>query len=244
MKKKMLIAAAVALTACVVALAQSEVLSQNAVGYVKKSVPAAGGLAIVVHSLDSMDTANVIFTNTSIASEMPVGSTAYFWNQTPPGSWAFGQKNQKGANPPTWDGVAANKVLTAGESFFLKTPATQLVEVVVTIAGEVPADATIPVTVLASNNLTAVGNPYPVSMTFTNTDLASNAPVGSTAYFWNSTPPGSWGFGQKNQKGANPPTWDGVAATKTLEPGEGFFIRTSSNSPGLTWSEAKPYTWP
>lgn len=244
MKNKLLIALSVALVTCVVGAWAQEVLSQNAVGYVKKSVPAAGGLAIVVHSLDSMDTASVVFTNTSIAQEMPVGSLVYFWNTVGGGSWAQGQKTQKLPSPPTWNGSAVGKSLTAGESFFLKTPATQLVEVVVTVAGEVPADTTIPVTILPSNNLTAVGNPYPVEVVFTNTDLASNVPVNSIAYFWNPAGAGSWNQGQKTQKLPSPPTWNGAAVGKTLTAGEGFFIKVPTNSPGLTWNEVKPYTWP
>ena len=228
MKKTMLIAATVALTTCVVALAQSEVLSQNAVGYVKKSVPAAGGLAIVVHSLDSMDTVNVVFTNTSIADELPRGSRAFFWTGL---TWSFAEKSTKTG---LWTGLA-DKTLEPGEAFFLKTPATQLVEVVVTVAGEVPDSATLARTMSGSNNLTSAGNPYPVSTVFTNTALSTNLARGARVYFWTGA---AWSFAEKSTKTGN---WTGLA-DKNLEPGEGFFVKNPSND--LPWTVDKPYTWP
>ena len=227
MKKKMLIAAAVALTACVVALAQSEVLSQNAVGYVKKSVPSAGGLAIIGHPLNSMETANIIFTNTSIAGEMPMGSKAFFWSGT---SWQSSEKKTKG-----WSDAGVGKTVAVGESFFLQTPSTQAVPVAVTIAGEVPDDLTLPVTITGASNLVAVANPYPIDIVFTNTSLASNLVQGSKAFFWSGV---SWQSSEKKAKG-----WSDAGVGKNLAAGEGFFVQTPDPA-GLTWNETKPYTWP
>ena len=236
MKKTLVIAAAVAMAACVVALAQSEVLSQNAVGYVKKTVPAAGKFAIVVHSLDSMDGGAIKFTNTSIAAELPIGSKVYFWNVN---AWDPGSLGTDKSGNRVWSGSAPTKTLVDGEAFFLQTANTQLVDVVVTIAGEVPADGSIGRSITGSNYFTSAGNPYPVSAVFTNTSLASNMPIGSTVYFWktNFWDPGSLGTDKSGNR-----VWSGSAPGKTLEPGEGFFIKNPSNA--LTWTVDKPYTWP
>ena len=237
MKKKMLIAAAVTLTACVVALAQSEVLSQNAVGYVKKTVPSAGKFAIVVHSLDNMDGGGLKFTNTSIAAELPIGSKVYFWEGN---VWSPGTKSADKSGNPVWGGSAPTKTLVDGEAFFLQTASTQLMDVVVTIAGEVPADGTLARAISGTNNLTAAGNPYPVSVVFTNTSLASNLPLTSTVYFWRTNQ--TWGSGSKNVDKSGNTVWSGVVPGKELEPGEGFFVKNPSNN--LTWTVEKAYTWP
>lgn len=238
MKKKLLIAVTVALATLVVAaLAQEEVLSQNAVGYVKRTVPAAGKFSILVHSLQSMDAPSVKFTNTSIAAELPIGSAAYFWEVD---RWASGTKSVDKSGNVVWGGVAPAKTLVDGEAFFLKTSATQLVDVVVTIAGEVPDAGTLDRTIQGTNNLTAAGNPYPVSVVFTNTSLASNLPLTSIVYFWTTNQ--QWGSGAKNADKSGNPVWGGLAPAKILEPGEGFFVKNPSNN--LTWTEEKPYTWP
>ena len=74
MKKTLWIAIAGALAASVIAASAQEVLSANAVGYIKKTLPAGGKLVAVSMPLDSMTEANNVFGRTSLAQEMPVGS--------------------------------------------------------------------------------------------------------------------------------------------------------------------------
>ena len=233
MKKTLWIAIAGALAASViVASAQSEVLSGNAVGYIKRTVPAAGKLAAVAHPLNSMSASSLMFTNTSISTEMPNGSWAYFWNPTTQ-KWVGSQKSGKGA----WDAVAGTKEIVPGEMFFLKTPAAQATDVAVTITGEVPDEPTLTRAVVGGNAIAALGNPYPVDVAFTNTDVAKNAANGSWGYFWNPDTQ-RWVGSQKSGKGA----WDGVAQAKTIQAGEGFFLKDAGA--GSVWTNTKPYTWP
>ena len=233
MKKTLWIAIAGALAASViVASAQTEVLSGNAVGYIKRTVPAAGKLAAVAHPLNSMSAGSLMFTNTSIATEMPNLSWAYFWNPTTQ-KWVGSQKTGKGA----WDGVAQAKEVLPGEMFFLKTPAAQATAVEVTITGEVPDEATLTRAVVGGNAIAALGNPYPVDVAFTNTTVAQNAANGSWAYFWDLTTQ-KWVPALKSGKGV----WDGVAAAKTIQAGEGFFLKDAGA--GSVWTNSKPYTWP
>lgn len=233
MKKTLWIAIAGALAASVIAAsAQTEVLSGNAVGYIKRTVPAAGKLAAVAHPLNSMSAGTLMFTNTSIATEMPNGSWAYFWNPITQ-KWVGSQKSGKGA----WDGVAQEKEVLTGEMFFLKTPAIQVTDVAVTITGEVPDEQTLTRAVQGNNAIAALGNPYPVDVAFTNMDVAKNAANSSWAYFWNNDTQ-RWVGSQKSGKGA----WDGVAQAKTVQAGEGFFLKDFG--PGSVWTNSKPYTWP
>ena len=233
MKKTLWIAIAGALAASViVASAQTEVLSGNAVGYIKRTVPAAGKLAAVAHPLNSMSASSLMFTNTSIATEMPNLSWAYFWNPTTQ-KWLGSQKSGKGV----WGVDAVAKEILPGEMFFLKTPAGQVTDVAVTITGEVPDEPTLTRAVVGGNAIAALGNPYPVDVAFTNTDVAKNAANLSWAYFWNPDTQ-KWLGSQKSGKGV----WGVDAVAKTVQAGEGFFLKDAGAA--SVWTNTKPYTWP
>ena len=90
MKKTLWIAMVGALVASVVAASAQEVLSANAVGYIKKTMPANGGLTMVSIPLDSMTDTNILFGRTSLAQEAPQGSSVFFWNTDQ--SWTIGTK--------------------------------------------------------------------------------------------------------------------------------------------------------
>jgi hypothetical protein len=232
MKKTLWIAIAGALAASVIAASAQEVHSANAVGYIKRTVPANGGLEVISYALNPMPYSGVTwFTNTSVASEMPNYSWAYFWNDGTQ-RWVGSQKSGKGA----WDGVGMAKVVLPGEMFFLKTP-PGAADQDVTITGEVPDDPTLERAVIGSDNNAALGNPYPVDVAFTNLGVAQTAANYSWAYFWNPTT-GRWIGTQKSGKGA----WDGVGLAKTVLAGEGFFLKDLN--PGSVWTNTKPYTWP
>ena len=233
MKKTLWIAIAGALAASVVAAsAQGEVLSANAVGYIKRTVPANGGLEVISYALNPMPYSGVTwFTNTSVASEMPNLSAAFFWNPTIQ-RWTGAVKSGKGI----WDVTAASKQILPGEMFFLKTPAGAPAQEV-TITGEVPDDATLERAVVGGNAIAALGNPYPVDIAFTNTDVAKKAANLSAAFFWNPTT-GRWIGAVKSGKGI----WDVTAVAKTIQAGEGFFMKDAGAA--SVWTNVKPYTWP
>jgi hypothetical protein len=224
MKKTLWIAIAGALAASVIAASAQEVLSANAVGYIKKTLPAGGKLVAVSIPLDSMTEANNVFGRTSIAQEAPVNSWAYFWTGI---SWAGGMKTTKG-----WGGLS-NRVIVAGESFFMKGDPADAISRDVTITGEVPDDGTLQRAITGGGNLTSVANPYPVDFVFGNSSIASNASVDSWAYFWTGA---SWAGGMKTTKG-----WGGLS-NRLVSAGEGFFIKEVNT--GFTWTNDKPYTWP
>ena len=103
-----------AFIAVVAASAQTEVLSANAVGYIKKTLPAGGKLVAMSIPLDSMTNTSLVFGETSVASEAPVNSFVYFWD-TATQVWSAGFKSGKG-----WGPAEAGYVVQAGEGFFLK----------------------------------------------------------------------------------------------------------------------------
>ncbi|GEM_PF-910635 len=235
MKKTLWIAMVGALVASVVVASAQEVLSANAVGYIKKTVPPAGDLVPLTIPLEAMDTVNVIFTNTSVATEADPGSIAYFWE--PVGqNW---QSSTKSTKDSKWGGAAVGKAMDVGEMFFLKSPLTAVDPKDVTITGQVPATNS-PVPVRVQGNLSAIANPYPVDFIFTNSSLAVGSENGSLAYFWD--PDGqNWLSATKSTKDGK---WGGAAIGRTVTAGEGFFLKDVTTAVSREWDAEKMYTWP
>lgn len=230
MKKTLWIAIAGALVASVLAASAQEVLSGNAVGYIKKTLPAGGKLIALSAPLNSMTESTIVFGHTSIAAEAPVGSVVYFWDPVTQG-WGGGSKSAKG-----WAAGQSNRVIASGEAFFMKGNPADVADVEITITGEVPADPTLARAMPGANNLGTIGNPYPVDFKFGESSLASNATVGSVVYFWDSAVQG-WGGGSKSAKG-----WAAGQSNRVVLAAEGFFLKEAGSV--TTWTNAKPYTWP
>ncbi|MGD9612335.1 MAG: hypothetical protein AB7V22_05465 [Kiritimatiellia bacterium] len=235
MKKTLWIAMVGALVASVVAASAQEVLSANAVGYIKKTLPPSGGLVMMSIPLDSMTEASNVFGRTSVASEAPQNSTVFFWDEGGQ-IWSIGSKGTKG-----WQPAQSNQVVIAGQSFFLKSPTNAVDPADVTITGEVPPTIAQPV---LSRNVPGVGylstlaNPYPVDFKFGESQLAQTAAQGSSVFFWDSVAQG-WSIGSKGTKG-----WQPAQSNQIVAAGDGFFLK-SSNATSFAWSEpAAPYTWP
>ena len=230
MKKTLWIAMLGALAASVVAASAQEVLSDNAVGYIKKTLPASGKFVMVAIPLNSMSETDIVFGRTSLAQEAPVNSVVYFWD-TVLQQWADGLKTSKG-----WGSVQSNKVVLAGEGFFLQGPPATNYDVDVTITGEVPEDNSLVRAIPGSLTFGTVANPYPVDFKFGESDVAKNASVNSVVYFWDEALQ-QWADGLKTSKG-----WGSVQSNRVVLAGEGFFLQEAA---GVTsWTNVRPYTWP
>ena len=232
MKKKLLIGLSVALMVSVVAALAQEVLSANTIGYIKRELPAQGKLITVSVPLFNMTAPNNVFSNLSLASEVPFGSAVSFWD--PVGqTWANGTRKTKGG----WDANVATQIVASGDFFFIMGPATSTVPTEITIAGEVPDTATLTRAIPGGNALGSMANPYPADFVFGTSSLASNATTGSAASLWDPVAQG-WNSGVKKAKGG----WDSNVATARVAATEGFFLKEYGTY--HTWTNAKPYTWP
>ena len=236
MKKTLWIAMVGALAASVIAASAQEVLSANAVGYIKKTLPANGKLIALSAPLDSMTETEVVFGRTSIAQEAPIGSIVYFWD-TVLQTWSPNVKSAAGGG--RWPAGASNRVVASGEAFFLKGNPTDGTAREITITGEVPADAALGRAVAGGNTLGTVGNPFPVDFKFGTSSLASNAAVGSVVYFWDEALQ-TWSPSVKSAAGGG--RWPAGASNRVVLAAEGFFLREPSS--GYVWTNTKPYTWP
>ena len=227
--KKILLASALVLAIAVSAAVAQEVLSQNAVGYIKVATP-PGKFVSVAQPLNNMGKAENKFGETSIAQELPQGSWVYFWSAENQG-WGGGMKSGKG-----WAGAESNKVIAAGEGFFIKAPANAPADGEVTITGEVPDEPSLARTIPGNKAFGSLANPYPVDFKFGESDVAKNATQGSWVYFWSIDGQG-WGGGMKSGKG-----WAGAESNRIVAAGEGFFLKEAEGVTTIT--TVKPYTWP
>ena len=235
MKKTLWIAMAGALVASVVAASAQEVLSANAVGYIKKTLQPAGKYLFVCLPLESMTEASNVFGRTSIAQEAPSGTEVSFWNPTNQ-QWSGGAKGIKG-----WQAAQSNVLVLPGQSFFLKSPTNLASPLDITITGEVPPTIAQPVisrSVVGQGVFNTLANPYPVDFKFGESQVAKDASSGSLVYFWNAAS-NQWSGGSKGTKG-----WQPAESNKVVAAGDGFFLK-ASNATSFVWTEpVAPYTWP
>lgn len=232
MKKKMLIGLCAALALSVAAALAQEVLSANTIGYIKKQLPAGGKLITVSIPLNNMTAAQNVFSNLSLSTEAPTLSDVFFWD-TGQQIWVGGTKKAKGG----WDASVVTQIVSAGQFFFLKGPATSTVPTEITIAGEVPDVSSMARAIPGSGQLGSMANPYPADFVFGTSSLASNATVLSDVFFWDSGDQ-QWVGGTKKVKGG----WDASVVTQKVIATSGFFLKEAGTV--TTWTNAKPYTWP
>ena len=121
MKKSMWVAIGAVLVLSVAAAIAQEVLAVNSIGYIKRELPPGGDLITVSLPLHSMTAENHVFSNLSLATEVPLGSEVYFWDTTSQ-RWNVGSRGGKG-----WAANVITQQIAAGEFFFLKGPATSTV---------------------------------------------------------------------------------------------------------------------
>lgn len=218
-KATWIIIAAVALSFSV--YAQTEIRSENAVGYVKVEAP-KGTLNLISHNFDSIDGQPVTVANL-LGDQVPVGSAVFIWDKNAQ-KYTFENNLILGWNPGT-------NVLQRGLGFWLKIPDTAPSNSYnVYLMGEVPESTN------ANDNtvsgLMLAGFPYPVQIAFTNTALAQNASIGDKLYYWKTNQ--QYGYVNRLIIGWNPNDF-------VIEPGMGFWYQTANPQ---AWDETKPYTWP
>jgi hypothetical protein len=131
-----------------------------------------------------------------------------------------------------WQAGDSNRVIAAGEGFFIKSPQNGEV----TITGEVPDEAQLSRVIPGGGAFGSLANPYPVDFKFGESDAAKNATQGSWVYFWSMEGQG-WGGGVKGAKG-----WAAAQSNRVVQAGEGFFLKEAEGV--TTLKTQKPYTWP
>lgn len=206
----------------------NQVLSRNAVGYVKLQVETG---KLYLARLDFEPLNGVPFTVTNlIGDQLPQGSGVLLWDGAAQ-SYLPINKTRSGWSPGT-------NVISRGESFFVRGPASgSSTGYTVFLMGEVPDRFTAPTTTApVYQGLGMFGFPYPVEVLWTNTTLAQGSAQGDGLLVWDAVGQTYVPY-NKTRSG-----W-GTADSLVIQPGQGFWFR--KGTAGTTnWIESKPYTWP
>lgn len=206
------------------ALAQSNVLSRNAVGYIKHTMGA--GFSVLQNTFETMG-APIAISNTF--ASLPNNSRVYLWNGS---SYQTFSKNFLGV----WSG--GSNTLNRGSALWVEIPASVGTNTYdVFMMGEVPDSVTAPATLVgAGPGFSFVGFPYPVATAWSNTEFAVSAPNNSKLHVWNGS---SYQSFSKNFLGS----W-GAGASYVLSPGQGFWLEYPISASSTNISVTKPYQWP
>ncbi|MCO6400105.1 MAG: hypothetical protein J5I99_02600 [Verrucomicrobia bacterium] len=208
----------------------NQVLSVNAVGYVKVDLIATNKLHLLANNFEPLN-GPIAISNTF--ASLPPGTSVILWDKA-----AQAYKPAINRSVFGWP-VAGSNQLIRGESIFLRTAgaSTNVSTYPVYLMGEVPDSDTAPTSTYASAaGITFVGLPYPVQTWWTNTALSMALPAGSSLYVWDSAAQGYSPSMSKSVFG-----WSAAAKALVLQPGQGFFVVTTNV---VNYSEVKPYTWP
>ncbi len=227
---KKIIVIAVCLTLAASVWAQDQVLSKNAVGYVKVAVPSSPNWGLFLNNFNPMNATSTTVSQI-MSDQVPVGTKVYVWD-------LVGQTYRiatflAGKSGNTW---TPDYEIAEGAGFFAQAPATEATtNYPVFILGEVPDDSAIDVGLKEGFNL--IGYMFPVDQPWTNMNLAKSADVGDKVYVWTGYgyDIGTFLAGKSGNYWSNP--------NAVLSPGAAFFY-SKTTAGGKTWSETKPYTWP
>ena len=238
MKKLLGIACVVAVTAPL-AFAQTNVLSQNAVGYVRVTVPGSGDLNLC--RLDFLPLDPLVPNNVAnvVGDQLPAGSSAFIWDSTlngGVGGYVLVAKGARAGWPTTGAGAME---IDQGVAFWLKTPEADLTDYNVYLMGEVPGanNDSETKTIAGLQGLDAVGYPYPAAIAFGDTTLQTALPGGATVFFWDVDAQGYQFFSKGARAG-----WTAEALDFVIEPGTSFWVQNPGAA--VDWTEVKPYVWP
>ncbi|NKB24726.1 MAG: hypothetical protein GKR87_10210 [Kiritimatiellae bacterium] len=217
-----------------VAVAQSNVLSANAVGYVRGAIPSNTGSGFNLFSwpFENIDGSTSTMKTITGDAQLPVGSIAHIWN---PASKTYSSetKSTRGGWP-----LGGNPIMR-GTTFWIEIPDTAATSAQHTIVfqGEVPSTANGAASTTQSNIvLDAVAYPYPVDQLWTGTTAAAAAPNNSIIHIWDEGSQGYTSFTKSTRGG-----WSSAAGV-VIAAGKGFWLELPSSS--IDWTETKPYSYP
>ena len=229
MKRVLGIVAGLMLAAGMVS-AQTNVLSQNAVGYVKVTVAYNSLYLVTVPYLQIDGSGNTL--ENIFGDQLPDFSTVHLWNGA-----GYDSHLYLGGGAFTTPGVAIPQ--SAGLWIDTST-APPGADVDVFILGEVPGSNngsdTNTVTGLPGSGIELVGFPYPVTADLATAGLIGTLPDFTTIHQWTG---GSYASALYLGGGA-------FTGPVVVAPGEGFWLDTTTALPGgaWDWTETKPYAYP
>ena len=161
--------------------------------------------------------------NALIGQQVPPGSQFITMDVANQVYWPTITQDREGS----W-GPRGTTTLARGVAYWLRIPPVGgLVtsnQYVVTMSGTTPTTNT--TQTVQPSVINPLGYPYPVDRAWTSTAMATAIPNLSMVWFWDSAG-GGLTMSQKSAKGA----WMGLALTKQLQTGEGYFLQIPGSTP-------------
>ena len=226
MKKLLALTVAVGMFAGV-ASAQ-EVLSQNAVGYVKQEIE-GDKIYLVSNPFVGLENVDGTHYMTNMLGVLPPNTIVSAWDES---AQTYVNFTRDGFGD--WDANAQTTTVERAKAMFIRMPPGAPADELI-LMGEVPADddtfqSRVP-------GITFVGYPYPATENFTDTEMAQSVAPGTIVSRWD---PDIGAYVNFTKDGFG--DWDSAAQAAEVEAGQAFIIR--SGEPANDWDEVKPYTWP
>lgn len=206
--------------------------NQNAVGYVKETVP-GNGLVLVAVNFEA-PSGPMTVSNLFQASFFPTGTTLIIWNGGAQGYQAT-ETVVSVAGTNQW--ASGTNVLQLGQSVWIKAAGEAGSNYDFYVLGQVPSQTSTSLAI--DSGISFISYPYPVDVDLIDVaDLLAIANIGDTVWYWDSV-------NQRYQvetciEQGIEKTW--YPGTLVLEPGEGFIFMQRDGA--TIWSQAKPYAWP
>lgn len=201
--KKFLVASIVAGAACaaLVSIAQTDVYSGNAVGFVKITVPPSGQMVMAGFNFkpigaDAISLKDLFGTNQFVQANTAAKSTRiYIWNPALAGGGGYETYYQK-PNGSFYDVtgtvLSTNPVIRAGDGFWLQSPNGASSNATIFVMGEVVSTGSF--SRVETSGMMIIGNPYAAALDLNDTNLTwvadgatpANTPSkADTVYIWN-----------------------------------------------------------
>jgi len=250
--KTMLLSALLGAIGCVSAMAQTNVYSQNAVGYVNVTV-FPGFNIVTCPLLTSPDqTLNSILPNGTGTTHSYNGTTLTFYSPVTGATTTQGQT--AGTGGTGWTLGASTNVIPPGEAFWYQNPAST--NITLTFVGTVPSGLQTNV-IVGGNSYNLIGSIVPMSGDlYSNTVCGTNGINGFTnvnngdyVYVWNPTNTSPFvqiGYTGSTYKAVNPAIAHNGGSPWTItgyngdpniqQVGQGFFY-VNNNANALNWVE-------
>ena len=221
--------------------AQTNVLSQNAVGYVKLTVPAdpvGSEASLLLARYDFVAIDGSPTTVEDVLGDQPAKNTVvWIWDRTAGEYILPAPSLTEFLGTKTWNN--GNEVIQPGDAFWIQNgdgePATDIF-----LLGEVPGANNASETTDVVDATTFVGYPYPAAVDFDTTAIADVAGVGAVLFRWDPDTQGYVVPGPQKGEFLGSTFWD--PAGTMIQPGEGFYV--SLVGAKQTAQEVKPYLWP
>ncbi len=195
----------------------NEVVSKNAVGYVKISLT-ADQFKIISMPFNMVDGSSI--TVGEALGDMPDSTVVYIFN-------GISYNSEQYLTGPGW--LPGTNVITRGQSFWVKSPSDKDVF----LMGEVPDSGDAQTSITLQTGYQLISYPYPTDIDLMNTAISSNAVDSDQIFVFN----GSSYVPYNYLAGAG---W--LPDSFTIQPGVGFWYHRIGTP--VTVNELKPYTWP